>query len=530
MNELREISEEGVEFRLSKRKFLLNLLKLIPKMKKIRRKAEEIIVNMKPSDLEMIIPTSEEIQQNLEQICKFAHRRIGTNYAHEIEDFLFTKFKEFGLETVKKERLNLVDWCASNWKLIIQKGNEPIEIPCFYVLNTGFTDKNGITAPLVYVGTGEEKNFKKKNVKDKIVVADIEFPTFPLGKIIKLAKLFYVSDPKHVIDEKSEIIFTFALTNFPPQALGGKRREDSVYWRAFDRGALGLVLILRDYPSNVNTHWGPYDGAMKPIPALYVGKYDGINVRDLVTKDEVQGTIILEGTKEPSYAHNIWGILPGKSEEMIMISSHHDSAFKGATEDGTGVAMILTQLQAWAKIPKELRPRSLLFCLSAGHLYGGIGAETFARKYKDTIMKDVLVDLNLEHMCAKEVVEDPKTHNFALTGNLALGATFISRNEYLVAPVIKACRKHNIEQMILIPDNFFATPPIGEAGHFSTQADIDVIHWIRSPYYLLTAEDTLDKVDKGKLHSTAQCISDLIISLMNIPTDKLKSPAKKYFI
>ena len=29
------------------------------------------------------------------------------------------------------------------------------------------------------------------------------------------------------------------------------------------------------------------------------------------------------------------------SEEMVMISSHHDSAFKGATEDGTGVAMVL---------------------------------------------------------------------------------------------------------------------------------------------------------------------------------------------
>jgi hypothetical protein len=142
MNECREKSEEVIEFRLSKRKFLLNLLKLIPKMKKIRKRAEEIIANMKDSDLEMDVPTSEEIQQNLEQICKFPHRRIGTNYAHEIEDLLFTKCKEFGLETVKKERLDMIDWSANNWKLIIQKENEPIEIPCFYVLNTGFTDKN----------------------------------------------------------------------------------------------------------------------------------------------------------------------------------------------------------------------------------------------------------------------------------------------------------------------------------------------------------------------------------------------------
>ncbi|MFW9820322.1 MAG: M28 family peptidase, partial [Candidatus Thorarchaeota archaeon] len=518
---------ETTEFRLSKRKFLLNLLKLIPKMKKIRKKAEEIIVSMKYSDLEMKIPTSEEIQQILEQICKPPHRRIGTEYAHEIEDYVFSKFKEFGLEDAKKEQFNMIYWSANNWKLIIQNGSEPIEIPCFYVLNTGFTDNNGITAPLVYVGTGEEKDFKKTDVKDKIVVADIEFPTLPLGKLIKLAKLFYVSDPKHSIDENFKLVLTFALTNFPPQALGGKRREDSVYWRAFDLGALGLILILRDYPSNVNSHWGPYDGVMKPIPALYVGKYDGIKVRDLVTKDKVQGTIILEGTKEPSFAHNIWGILPGKSEEMIMISSHHDSSFKGATEDGTGVAMVLTQLQIWAKIPQELRPRSLLFCLTAGHLYGGIGAENFAHKYKNTIMNNVLVDLNLEHMCAREVVEDPNTHNFTLTDDLALGAVFISRNEHLVAPVIKSCRDHNIEKLMLIPDNFFATPPIGEAGHFSTVADINVVHWIRSPYYLLTAEDTLDKVDMGQLNSTAQCISDLIVSLMNIPTNKLKSPTKK---
>jgi hypothetical protein len=69
---------------------------------------------------------------------------------------------------------------------------------------------------------------------------------------------------------------------------------------------------------------------------------------------------------------------------------------------------------------------------------------------------------------------------------------------------------------MLIPDNFFATPPIGEAGHFATQSDLKVIHWIRSPYYLLTAADTLDKIDTEKLHSTAQCISDLINSLMHI--------------
>ena len=517
MNESQESSGPIVEFRLSKKKFLLNLLKLIPKMKKIRKRAEEILLETEVPKLKVKAPTSEEIQEDIENICRVPHRRIGTAEAREIEDFLEKKCNELGLESVKKEPVEVINWSATNWKLTISTEGKEIEIPCFYVLNTGFTAENGITAPLFYVGTGKEKDFRKVDVSGKIVVADIEFPTLPLGKLIKLAKLFYVADPTSTIDETTELILTFALTNFPPQSLGGKRREDSVYWRAFDRGALGLILILRDYPSNINSHWGPYDGAMKPIPAVYVGKYDGFKVRELAMEDNAQGTIILEGFKEPSIAHNIWGILPGNSEEIIMISSHHDSAFKGATEDGTGVAMVLSQLRAWSKIPKTERSRSLLFCLSAGHLYGGIGAEEFARKYRNSILKNVLVDVNLEHMCAKDVIEDPNTHNFKITKNLAIGAIFISRNEYLVAPVIKVCKDYNIERMILIPDNFFATPPIGEAGHFATQADLKVIHWIRSPYYLLTAEDTLDKIDIEKLHSTAQCIFDLIVSLMNMP-------------
>jgi len=103
-------SEDVYEFTLSRRKFILNLLRLIPKMKKIRAKAEEIIAGMQPSDLNLQVPSSEEIRQYLEYICKAPHRRIGTSNAHEIEDYLFEKFKEFGLESVKKEPLEVVDW------------------------------------------------------------------------------------------------------------------------------------------------------------------------------------------------------------------------------------------------------------------------------------------------------------------------------------------------------------------------------------------------------------------------------------
>jgi len=40
MNEIQQSTEDATEFRLSKKKFLLNLIKLIPKMKTISKKAE----------------------------------------------------------------------------------------------------------------------------------------------------------------------------------------------------------------------------------------------------------------------------------------------------------------------------------------------------------------------------------------------------------------------------------------------------------------------------------------------------------
>lgn len=517
MNEVPQNFEPSPEFHMSTRRFLFNLIKLIPKMRKIRKKAEKILPEIIEPKYTIQVASTEIIRTDLKNVCRFKHRRIGTKEGNEIENYLEDIFRELGLESVNKEPIDVINWVALNWKLTLISDGENIEIPCFYVLNTGFTSEKGITAPLAYVGTGQNKDFKNIDVKDKIVVADIEFPILPFGKLIKIAKPYYVSDPTNSIDKTTELVLTFALLNFPPQPLGGKPREDSVYWRAVHNGALGLILILRDYPSNINSHWGPYDGAMKPIPALYVGKYDGIKVREFVQKENSKANLILEGYKESSVAHNIWGILPGMSDETIMISSHHDSAFKGASEDGTGVAMVLAQMRAWSNVSKKERPRSLLFCLSAGHLYGGIGAENFARKYKSSLLKKVLVDVNLEHLCAKEVIEDQNTHNFKFTDNLALGAVFLSQNENLVARTIKEFKDYGIERMILIPDSFFATPPIGEAGHFAVQGDLKVIHWIRSPYYLLTAEDTMDKIDMSKLHSTAQCVTDLINSLMYMP-------------
>jgi len=50
---------------------------------------------------------------------------------------------------------------------------------------------------------------------------------------------------------------------------------------------------------------------------------------------------------------------------------------------------------------------------------------------------------------------------------------------------------------------------------------MNVINMISMPYYLLTAEDTLDKVDKNELSVFARTASDIIGTLMSIDKEKL---------
>jgi len=509
------------KFSFSQDEFLANLQKLVPLMNATRIEIDNFLALNQEVQEHISIPNMNDMKREFDKICSVPHRRVGTKEAHQIEDYIENMFNKFGLVKVTKEPMELTNWVANKWNLTLKVNKNILNIPSFYVLNTGFTPASGVTAPLIYLGNGSEKDYDGKDIKGKIVVIDIAMPLMPIGLLKKQGLSYYFSDPINAISADKTLRLVFNMTNFHDQPHGTPIKKDTLYWRAYEGGALGLILILRDFPANLNTQWGPYDGVMKPIPALYVSKDEGKTLHKLMQSGPVEATIILEGDKEPTIAHNIMGILPGTSDETLMISTHHDSPFKGASEDGTGLTILLSQLRTWSKVPIEKRKRTLLFVATAGHHYAGIGAVTFAKTHKLDVLKDVLVNLNLEHLCAKEVEEDPETHNFRFTGQLALGAIFVSRSQSLINYTVKALVDNKIENLVVIPDNYFGTLPIGEAGHFAYYCGFNVIHWIRLPYYLLTAEDTVDKIDFTKFPSTVQCITDLVNSLMKIKKEDM---------
>jgi len=479
------------------------LLKRLPQIWSLKREAKKLAATLAESEGVATPPDSETIFGWIEELCQTPHRRPGTSEGHRAESWVADRFREMGLEQVTLDPIPIAVWTAQRWSLRVAGQ----EIPSFFVVNTGFTGPEGVSAPLVYIGIGQPRDFAGKEVAGKIVVAEVPFPKIPYGALLKLSGAAYtISDPDGSITLSSSQYLNFVRQNF----IGGTTAENApandVYWQAYRQGAAGICLILRDQPSNSNTHYGPYDGIMKPMPALWIGKYDGIKLRELAQAG-ASATLILEGGTQPGVMNNVWGILPGRSEEVILVTSHHDSPFQGAVEDGAGTAQVLAQAWAWARVPKEQRPKTLVLVVDSGHFYGSLGAQTFAREHQE-LMKRVRILITLEHLAGKEVQE--KNGEYAKTGRLAFTVMFTSPDPKVIASVMKAFAHHPARMTAAIPYDFFGPAPTSDAAGYVLEAGVPVISWIGCPYYLLDAHDTPDKIEKRELKPIAETVAELV--------------------
>ena len=506
------------------------ILKQIPHFHNVNGMAKDRKPSLpQPTIIERNVPSNAEIFGWVTGICATDHRRIGSPESQIAMAQLTTWLQDIlGPQgTVYDEPFPLdAIYTAKEWGLSIDTGNGFAPFDSFYAVNTGITydTPNGstVTGPMVWAGDGSPKAFDALgSIEGKVVVAECEFASLPLGFIDMLFLGGYgKSDPESWINLFTSLPMTFTRSNFPAEYLDDDHYSESVYWQAYERGAKGLVLVMKNHPGDINTHWGPYDGRMRPMPCLWVSDHKGEEIKQ-IAEGGATASVTIKGEVKPGEGHNIYGVLPatvpvdGKlSNEIILISTHHDSCFKGATEDGTGVAMVLAQAAYWSQVKD--REKNIVFVFTDGHHYRGIGAEIFAHEHLGDIMANTIININLEHLAAKGVEEDssgkliPQDHG-------ALTAIFINESPTAIAATNRMLQGTTPDRTIAIHSTLLGNVPPGESGHFHIVAGIDFIHWIGYPVYLLTAEDTLDKVDQAILSPLARASIELTGTFMMLP-------------
>ena len=72
-------------------------------------------------------------------------------------------------------------------------------------------------------------------------------------------------------------------------------------------------------------------------------------------------TMRMKSRVEASHANVVSAILPGMSDEIILVHSHHDSSFNGAIQDASGMSTVLAIAKYFSQIPMEKRKKTLMF-------------------------------------------------------------------------------------------------------------------------------------------------------------------------
>ena len=456
---------------------------------------------MKTNDTPSLRSNREEMLGWIERIVSFGVRRPGYDADLETESYLADRFRALGLEHVEKEPVPVNRWIPETTQFRLPA--DGAEIPCAAVPYTAWTAADGVTASAVYVGDGSPEDFEGADVAGKIVVVDARFADFSTGHLKANALSLY--DPDQNVPDGVLHKANWLITNF------------AAYFQAAQRGAVGFVGLLADSPIDGCSYYVPYDGNLKDLPAIWVGREHGEAIRT-AARSGAAARLLSCGESCTIDSHNVLGRVPGRSDETILLTCHHDAPFASAVEDGSGLAVLLALAKTFGAAPGRLE-RTLLFVASSGHFHGGIGNRVFVEKHREDLLPKTVAAFGMEHIANEAEPNDDG--GYRLTGLPEVRALFSVKNPTLAGLIEAGVQRHDLRRTLVVPPYLFGPePPCDSAPYFT--AGIPSACLISGPLYLFDAFDTLDKVAADALVPVASLFVELIGAVDRVPSGDLE--------
>ncbi|MFX1327228.1 MAG: hypothetical protein ACFE91_03665 [Promethearchaeota archaeon] len=434
---------------------------------------------------------------------EYGYRMPGTPADWAGAQYIYDKFEEFGLET-HLEEFNLPVSFPDEWSLTISVDGVEELIPAGFVRYAKLTDSSGVSGEMVYVGTGSEAEFEAVDASGKIVVVDLIAPGLPTA-ILGLFGMF-TYDPENTLPG-DKITENWPVDNF-----------DTSYENAHHYGAKGYVGILTFTADNIHQYLHAYaDGS---LPGVYISPNDGERLRNMLLGGQtVEATIILTGAEGLGTSYNVYGILPGQTDEIIVVNSHHDG---WATNEASGMAVVMGLAKYYSQIPISQRERTLMFLATASH-FGKRPALLDMCELFAAVRDDVVAAISVEMISKQFKIIDGK---FVDTGMISPRAWFISGplnsgNPYLLEYSIEAITTYDLTRTSVQPalGGLFGIAP-GEGGLFAA-IGIPVVHLIAHNAPQFTNEDKPNTVMVSALKPTVGALSSVIDNIDETPADWL---------
>ncbi|MBQ15096.1 MAG: hypothetical protein CMQ17_11960 [Gammaproteobacteria bacterium] len=401
----------------------------------------------------------------------------GTEWELMTAQYMAEKFRLFGLADVRIDRMpRNPQWWPTAWEVTLladeSYGSGSRDIPlltAFPGVPSPSTPESGIDAELIYVGAGTPADLLGRDVTGKIAVY-------------------------HAIFESGAYSYT------------GRGLADQL----IKAGALAAIAV-HDIEANIqffNRFVGSEAG-----PGFTISGDDGVFLEQIIvhtaeTKPLRARIKLISGPRDGLITQNTYGMIPGQSDETVILTAHTDAYFDGAYDNASGLATLLALAKYYSRPGAPTPQRNLLFVGSGGHHAGrpgtpytntglqSVGTAYMVENYPQ-LMDDTVLVLNVEHTALTAVVTG-LGGIINTTTETARHLAVSNRSPFLLENFLAAIDRYGV--IVPTMTNHF---PGGDASNF-LRAEIPVVNLISAGFWYHSSGDILENIPVQGLERTAR--------------------------
>lgn len=460
--------------------------------------------------------STDSIMSTVTDLTEMAPRATGSPGGARAADYVQERFTAAGLQ-VHVEENSSYDWIASDHALHVGASRidaNPVShsfIGADARASYRTTGPDGLEAEVVDIGRGDGSGV---DMSGKIVLFDLSF-YLPLVGLLPLAE--HINDPDGLrFDPDTLLSANPYLTSL-----------ESTVRTAMAGGAVGFIGVLADYFDSNRYHNEYYRRLAVTLPGMWVTAKDGAALRASLPGNGNRARIDLTVDRREVTARTVVGMLPGRTNDTVMVQSHHDSVGPGAVEDATGTAEVIALAEHYGALATqpgyEPREKSLMFVTFDTHFTGYQAHMAFVDKYitSPSTPWRIVANATIEHVgkhARKNVdgtlvtLDVPEPKGVFETVNLGLKldmADALARNDVRATTMLNGA-----------PFDYFRLGVPTDAS-FVLAAGIPTISFIAGPLYMYDDADTIDKVDRSQLTPVALFFRDMLDRIDREPSDSI---------
>lgn len=304
---------------------------------------------------------------------KIGHRLTGSANGKKAEEFAYNLLKSYGFTNLRYQPFEVESW--SRGTIRVQMGTDPANL----------------------------QDVKSVSLAHSPVKADVSLEVVDMGNGLEED---YTAAPDKV---KGKIALVY-LGVLPGSKAGTKslhRSEKTAI--ATKYGAQGIIIINTATGGILLTGTASVTGKLIPIPAVCIGKEDGMAWKEKLKSGKLYSHISLTNFSGMIKARNVIATIKGKSlsKEKVVVGGHLDSwdLATGAIDNGIGSFSVLDMARTFMAL--KLQPeRTVEFVMFMGEEQGLLGS----RAYVEAATKDKSID-QIRYMLNYDMTNDPKGYS-----------------------------------------------------------------------------------------------------------------------